>query len=152
MCGIAGYVQRQPHPKGLIERMTSRLSHRGPDGGGAWAGSKDGWSVALGHRRLAIIDLEGGRQPLGNEDGSVQITYNGELYNFQTLRDQLERRGHRFATRSDTEVVVHHCEEYGSDGLSGLNGMFAFGLWDQNAGRLLLARDRAGIKPLYYAP
>src|SRR5690349_5299086 len=104
MCGIAGYVQRAPHPPGVIDAMTARLAHRGPDGGGTWCAASDGWHVALGHRRLAIIDLEGGRQPLGNEDGSVRVTYNGEVYNFKALREGLERRGHRFATRSDTEV------------------------------------------------
>ena len=152
MCGIAGYVQRGPQRPGVIERMTSRLAHRGPDGGGTWCDEKDGWHVALGHRRLAIIDVAGGHQPLGNEDGLLQITYNGEVYNFQDLRAHLEPRGHRFATRCDTEVVVHHLEEFGAGGLRALNGMFALGLWDQKLGRLLLARDRAGIKPLYYAP
>jgi len=152
MCGIAGYVQRGGHTPGLIERMAARLSHRGPDGSGVWLDTRDGWHVALGHRRLAVIDLEGGRQPLGNEDGSVQVTYNGELYDFLSLRAALERRGHRFATRCDTETIVHHWEEYGVAGLRELNGMFAFGLWDRAAGTLLLARDRAGIKPLYYAP
>jgi asparagine synthase (glutamine-hydrolysing) len=152
MCGIAGYVQRDPHRPVVIERMTARLAHRGPDGDGTWCNERDGWHVALGHRRLAIIDVAGGHQPLGNEDGSLQITYNGEVYNFRDLRAALEPRGHRFATRCDTEVVVHHVEEFGAGGLRALNGMFALGLWDQGRGRLLLARDRAGIKPLYYAP
>ena len=152
MCGIAGYVQQGGHTPGLIERMTSRLAHRGPDGSGVWLDVKDGWHVALGHRRLSIIDVEGGRQPLGNEDGSVCISYNGEIYNFRALRSELERLGHRFATRCDTEAVVHHWEEHGTAGLRDYNGIFAFGLWDRRAGTLLLARDRAGIKPLYYAP
>lgn len=152
MCGIVGYVQRGAHHPGLIGLMTDRLAHRGPDGRGVWLSARDGWHVALGHRRLAIIDIEGGRQPLGNEDGSIQITYNGEVYNFAGLRVDLERRGHRFATRSDTEVLVHHYEQAGDEGLEALNGIFAFGIWDHNAGRLLLARDRVGVKPLYYAP
>src|SRR5436190_10917325 len=154
MCGIAGYVQRasSADESEIIERMTDRLSHRGPDGRGIWRRRCDGWEIALGHRRLSIIDLEGGAQPLGNEDGSVQITFNGEINNFQLLRAALERAGHRFATRSDTEAMVHHYEECGAAGLAALDGMFAFGLWDQRAGRLLLARDRVGIKPLYYAP
>jgi asparagine synthase (glutamine-hydrolysing) len=152
MCGIAGYVQRQTPPDGLIERMTARLSHRGPDGQGIWRGTFGDWSIALGHRRLAIIDIEGGRQPLADEESSTLITYNGEVYNFQSLREELKQRGHRFATRSDTEVVLHHYREHGADGLAALDGMFAMGIWDQRAGRLTLARDRVGIKPLYYAP
>ncbi|HEX8202988.1 MAG TPA: asparagine synthase (glutamine-hydrolyzing) [Isosphaeraceae bacterium] len=150
MCGIAGIIQREPAP-GVIEAMLGRLAHRGPDGGGTWSGRLGPWSIVLGHRRLAIIDIEGGRQPMGNEDGSVQITYNGEVYNFQDLRRAQERAGHRFASRSDTEAILHHCEQEGPEGLAALDGMFAFGLWDQGRGRLLLARDRAGIKPLYYA-
>src|SRR5438270_13705544 len=118
MCGIAGYVQRASANEGVIERMTARLSHRGPDGQGVWRSTFGEWSIALGHRRLAIIDLAGGHQPLGNEDGSVQITFNGEIYNFALLREELIRRGHRFATRSDTEVLVHHHEDYGVEGLA----------------------------------
>src|SRR5947207_7010924 len=129
MCGIAGYVQRDPHAPGVIERMTHRLAHRGPDGSGISRAAKGGWHVALGHRRLAIIDIEGGRQPLGNEDGSVQISYNGEVYNFPSLHDDLIQRGHRFATRCDTEVIVHHYEEHGVNGLAALDGMFAFAIW-----------------------
>jgi asparagine synthase (glutamine-hydrolysing) len=151
MCGIAGIVQREPAPQ-VLEAMLARLAHRGPDGRGTWYGSYGPWHVALGHRRLSIIDLEGGRQPMGNEDGSVQITFNGEVYNFVALRRVLERAGHRFATRSDTEAIIHQHEQEGPAGLAALDGMFAFGLWDQGRGRLLLARDRAGIKPLYYAP
>jgi asparagine synthase (glutamine-hydrolysing) len=132
--------------------MNARLRHRGPDGEGSWLAAREGWQVALGHRRLSIIDLEGGRQPLGNEDGTVQITFNGEIYDFSRLRAGLEARGHRFATRSDTEVIVHHWEERGPKGLSELNGMFAFAIWDQKDGSLTLARDRVGIKPLFYAP
>src|SRR5438270_715906 len=113
MCGIAGYVHRVGSSStspidAPIDAMTDRLAHRGPDGRGVWTARCGDWDVALGHRRLSIIDLEGGRQPLGNEDGAVQITFNGEIYNFQTLRAMLESRGHRFATRSDTEVIVHY--------------------------------------------
>src|SRR5881392_2637648 len=131
MCGIAGYIQRasSDDDPAVIDRMTDRLSHRGPDGRGVWRSTRDGWRIALGHPRLSIIDLQGGAQPLGNEDGSVQITFNGEIYNFQLLRAALERSGHRFATRSDTEAIVHHYEECGAAGLAALDGMFAFGLW-----------------------
>lgn len=158
MCGIAGFITRitdasQNETADLrrLHSMMDRIAHRGPDGAGHWTGVNTGWRVCLGHRRLSIIDLEGGRQPLGNEDGSIQITFNGEVFNFQELRSGLEAKGHRFATRSDTESIVHHYEERGSQGLSELNGMFAFAIWDQRTGELLLARDRAGIKPLYYA-
>src|SRR2546421_5946938 len=155
MCGIAGYVQRASSPHHPIERMTARLSHRGPDGQGVWHGRCTGtdgeWEIALGHRRLSIIDPAGGHEPLSNEDGSVWITYNGEVYNFRELQRDLEQRGHRFATRCDTEAIVHHYEDHGEGGLRDLHGMFAFAIWDANASRLLIARDRIGIKPLYYA-
>ena len=164
MCGIAGFIQPATAPhRGTLARMLSEIAHRGPDGEGEWhaetpLGAPDGtvnvtgpWHVALGHRRLAIIDLATGAQPMDNEDGSVVITFNGEIYNFQTLRPALERQGHRFKTRSDTETIVHHFEQHGADGVRALSGMFAFALWDAGAQRLLLARDRVGIKPLYYA-
>src|SRR5581483_5225304 len=151
MCGIAGFIQKESPPDELIERMTDRVAHRGPDGRGIWRGRFGEWSIALGHRRLAIIDLACGAQPLGNEDDSVQITFNGEIYNFALLREELIRRGHRFKTHCDTEAIVHHFEEHNVDGLTSLDGMFAFGIWDQNLGQLTLARDRIGIKPLYYA-
>src|SRR5213075_2801514 len=121
------------------------------DGEGFWRGTTSEWAVALGHRRLSIIDIEGGKQPLSNEDGTIWVTYNGEIYNFRQLRAELDRKGHRFATRCDTEVIVHHYEEYGERRLGDLSGMFAFGLWDHRAERLLLVRDRIGIKPLFYA-
>jgi asparagine synthase (glutamine-hydrolysing) len=152
MCGIAGYVQRASASDDLIDRMTDRLAHRGPDGRGVWRGTFGEWSIALGHRRLAIIDLQGGTQPLGNEDGSVQITYNGEVYNFALLRERLLQRGHQFATHCDTESIIHHFEDHGPEGFASLDGMFALGIWDQSAGQLTLARDRIGVKPLYYAP
>lgn len=150
MCGIAGFISRARQPE-VLDAMLARIAHRGPDGEGRWLGEQGGWHIHLGHRRLSIIDIEGGRQPMGNEDGRLQITYNGELYNFKDLRAALAPR-HHFATRSDTEVVVHHFEEHGAAGLSDLNGMFAFALWDGRSGALTLARDRPGIKPLYYAP
>src|SRR5438093_2541627 len=140
MCGIAGFVQRTPMPE-VLDAMLARIAHRGPDGEGRWIAEHSRWVVHLGHRRLSIIDLEGGRQPMGNEDGRVQLTYNGELYNFLELRKRLEPR-HRFTTRSDTEVIVHHVEEKGRQGLAELDGMFAFAAWDGDTGELLLARDR----------
>src|SRR5205807_8700670 len=124
-----------------------QLRHRGPDAEGFLL---DG-SVALGHRRLKIIDLEGGAQPLANEDETVWVIFNGEIYNFAEVREELERAGHRFATRSDTEVIVHAYEEYGTDCFRRFNGMFALAIWDSRRGALLLARDRIGKKPLYYA-
>jgi asparagine synthase (glutamine-hydrolysing) len=126
--------------------MNERLVHRGPDSDGLF---HDG-GVALAMRRLSIIDLEGGDQPISNEDGSVTVVQNGEIYNYRELREELERRGHRFATHSDTEVLVHLYEEHGDGFVERLRGMFAIALWDARERRLLLARDRFGIKPLYY--
>jgi asparagine synthase (glutamine-hydrolysing) len=150
MCGIAGFVERRVSPDAL-PRMLARLAHRGPDGEGQWGTQAGPWHVTLGHRRLSIIDVAGSPQPMENEDGALAVTYNGELYNFQELRPALEARGHRFRTRGDTEVIVHHVEEHGAAGVAALDGMFAFAVWDGRARRLVLARDRAGIKPLYYA-
>jgi asparagine synthase (glutamine-hydrolysing) len=145
MCGIAGFTWPDP---GLIASMTAAVSHRGPDDEGFHVGPR----VSLGHRRLSIIDLSAnGRQPLGNEDGSVQLVFNGEIYNFRELRKTLEAAGHRFRSQSDSEVIVHAYEEYGVECLKRLRGMFALAIWDQNSRTLLLARDRLGIKPLYYA-
>ena len=127
--------------------MLQTIVHRGPDG----EGRLDRPGLALGMRRLAIIDLAGGDQPIFNEDGSVAVVFNGEIYNFRELRADLERRGHRFATRSDTEVLVHGYEQWGDEMLHRLVGMFAFALWDENRRRLLVARDRFGKKPLYYS-
>src|SRR5205085_6692400 len=152
MCGIAGFVQRAPPDSSVIERMLARLRHRGPDGCGTWQSRCGDWIITLGHRRLAIIDLAGGHEPIGKEAGSRQVIYNGEIYNFRSLRADLELRGHRFSTHCDCEVIVHHVEEHGATELEQLDGMFAFAAWDQRAGQLLLARDRAGIKPLYFAP
>ncbi|HYE86608.1 MAG TPA: asparagine synthase (glutamine-hydrolyzing) [Vicinamibacterales bacterium] len=149
MCGIAGVYNASGEPVAvpLLRRMSSVIGHRGPDGVGDFT---DG-PVGLSHSRLAIIDLTpSGHQPIANETGSVVLTYNGEIYNFQNLRLELEARGHQFHSRTDSEVVVHAYEEWGVAALSRFNGMFAFALWDAPQRRLLLARDRFGIKPLYY--
>ncbi|MGE5176191.1 MAG: asparagine synthase (glutamine-hydrolyzing), partial [Hyphomicrobiales bacterium] len=150
MCGIAGIVDlegsRTPSQE-LLVRMNDLQAHRGPDEVGYHVEP----GVGLAHRRLAIIDLASGQQPLTNEDGSVVITYNGEIYNFADLHAELEARGHRFRTRCDTEVIVHAWEEWGPACVERFRGMFAFGLWDRRQGRFFLARDRLGIKPLYYA-
>ncbi|MFI5026316.1 MAG: asparagine synthetase B, partial [Solirubrobacterales bacterium] len=149
MCGICGMVSTEhgapPEPE-VVARMNSRLVHRGPDSDGLF----DGGRAVLAARRLSIIDLEGGDQPIANEDGSVVVVQNGEIYNYRELRRELERRGHRFATHSDTEVLVHLYEEHGEEFVERLRGMFAIALWDKRRRRLLLARDRFGIKPLYY--
>ena len=149
MCGIAGVVHadpRYPVEPDLIRRMTGVMAHRGPDADGFHLGP----GVALGHRRLSIIDLSTGDQPIFNEDGTVAVVFNGEIYNFRELREDLRSRGHRFTTQSDTEVIVHAYEDGGPDCVARLRGMFAFALWDERRRRLLLARDRAGKKPLYY--
>ena len=149
MCGIAGIVDtvgQRPIDSTLLRRMTDRLAHRGPDGDGFHIHN----GVGFGHRRLAIIDVAGGQQPLFNEDGTVSITFNGEIYNYQELMIELERKGHRFKTRSDTEVIVHAWEEWGEAAVNRLQGMFAFAVWDENRQTLFLARDRFGKKPLYY--
>jgi asparagine synthase (glutamine-hydrolysing) len=144
MCGICGFNWADDH---LLERMKSTIAHRGPDAHGSYVA--DG--ISLGHLRLSIVDLsETGRQPLTNEDGTVWITFNGEIYNAPTLRKFLESKGHRFRGHSDTEVIVHAYEEYGPDVVQHLTGMFAFAIWDAPRRRLVLARDRLGIKPLYY--
>lgn len=145
MCGICGFQAEAPDPE-VLRRMNARLRPRGPDDEGCHVGV----GVALGMRRLQVIDLPGGAQPMANEDGSVLVVYNGEVYNFRELRAELRARGHRFATGSDTEVIVHGYEEWG-DGLpERLDGMFAFALWDARTRSWLLARDRMGQKPLYY--
>ncbi len=149
MCGIGGIVDVRGRPVEplLLRRLCDVLAHRGPDDEGYYING----AVALGQRRLAILDLAGGRQPMSNEDETVWVTFNGEIYNFQDLRQRLEGLGHRFATRSDTEVIVHAYEQYGTDCVKELRGMFAFALWDQRAHMLTLARDRVGKKPLFYA-
>jgi asparagine synthase (glutamine-hydrolysing) len=152
MCGICGIVFDDPTrkaPEGLIGRMTDRLEHRGPDDRGA----HEEPGVSLGHSRLSIIDLStAGRQPMTNEDGSLLIVFNGEIYNFAELREELVKRGHVFSSHTDTEVILHLYEEKGNACLSDLRGMFAFALWDRRRRRLFAARDRAGQKPLVWAP
>jgi len=148
MCGICGVFDLGGNPvePSLVHRMAFALRHRGPDGEGFYIRGR----VGLGHRRLSIIDLSGGAQPISNEDETIQIVFNGEIYNFVELREELERKGHRFKTRSDTEVIVHGYEQWGVDCVNRLNGMFAFAIWDQGRQRLFMARDHLGIKPLYY--
>lgn len=148
MCGIVGVLRqdRAPVDRSRLKDMTDTIAHRGPDGEGFHV---DG-PVGLGHRRLSIIDLAGGAQPMASEDGSVWISYNGEVYNYRELRRELEARGARFRTSSDTEVIVAAYQEWGVECLSRLRGMFAFGIWDGKRRRMFLARDRAGIKPLVY--
>ncbi len=150
MCGISGILNlgQAPAPsRSELEQMIHALQHRGPDGYGFFL---DG-PVGLAHARLSIIDLEGGDQPIHNEDCTVQVVFNGEIFNFLELREELQGRGHRFYTRSDTEVIVHLYEEYGDDFVLHLIGQFAIALWDARRQRLLLVRDRAGIRPLYYS-
>jgi asparagine synthase (glutamine-hydrolysing) len=149
MCGIAGWAGDVGADRQTLLRMCDALVHRGPDDCGLVI---EPGRAALGFRRLAVIDLETGHQPIPNEDGTVQVTCNGEIYNFRELRDQLQRDGHRFRTRSDSEVIGHLYEQRGPDCLLGLEGMFAIALWDRAENRLLLARDRLGVKPLYWAP
>lgn len=149
MCGIAGLANfdGRPADAALVRRMTDVLAHRGPDGSGL---HMDG-CVGLGHRRLAIIDLATGAQPMGSADGTIWITYNGEIYNFWEVRSELEAHGYVFHTTSDTEAVLRAYEAFGVDCLKRLRGMFAFAIWDSRKRQLLLARDRVGIKPLVYA-
>jgi len=150
MCGIVGIAKFNPEDsveEARLKRMRDTLRHRGPDGEGLLIDER----VGLGHRRLAIVDVAGGQQPLSNEDESVWVVCNGEIYNHTALRAELERKGHVYRTRSDTETIVHLYEEVGDRCVERLRGMFALALWDRRRRRLLLARDRLGIKPLYYA-
>ena len=147
MCGIAGFVTARGEAEGpVLQKMLARIAHRGPDGQGVFVEGR----AALGHRRLAIIDLDGGPQPMFNEDGRLAVVFNGEIYNYQALTAELQAAGHTFATRSDTEVLLHGWEEWGRALLPRLRGMFAFALWDRQTGTLFCARDAFGIKPLYY--
>jgi asparagine synthase (glutamine-hydrolysing) len=149
MCGIVGIVQFDPRGRveeARVARMRDILFHRGPDGAGIFVEN----NVGLGHRRLAIVDLAGGHQPMANEDESVWIVFNGEIYNHTQLRRELEARGHRYRTRSDTETILHLYEDLGERCVERLRGMFAFAIWDRRRQQLVLARDRLGIKPLYY--
>ena len=158
MCGIAGVVDAddrhwprgtawEEHERARLRAMCSAIRHRGPDDEGVHLEP----GVALGMRRLAIIDLATGQQPIHNEDRSVLVVFNGEIYNYAELRRELESLGHTFYTASDTETIVHAYDEWGEDGFARLRGMFGIALWDRRNGVLLLARDRVGIKPLHYA-
>jgi asparagine synthase (glutamine-hydrolysing) len=150
MCGLAGLVMRDvgcSPSKEALEAACGALRHRGPDGSGTFVAG----SVGLAHTRLSIIDVMGGRQPMSNDDDSVVAIFNGEIWNHASLRRELQDRGHRFATRSDTEVLIHGYEEWGRDLVQRLDGMFAFAVWDTHHSRLFVARDRLGKKPLYYA-
>jgi asparagine synthase (glutamine-hydrolysing) len=156
MCGIVGFLTSNifniPDFE-ILRRMRETLAHRGPDDLGEYIRPLDDYGpfVFMGHRRLSIIDLSGGHQPLSNENGTIWVIFNGEIYNFKELRDELERLGHQFKTCSDTEVVVHAYEEYREECFKRFNGMFAIGIWDELNHRLILARDRLGKKPLYYS-
>src|SRR5689334_11790974 len=155
MCGIAGFVDRNDvgsrlgpgANRDLVHRMCDAIRHRGPDDEGVWV--DDG--VALGMRRLSIIDLATGHQPIHNEDRTVWIVFNGEIYNFRELRAELEAAGHRFYTGTDTEAIVHAYEQWGASAIGRLRGMFGLAIWDTRSRTLVAARDRIGIKPLYYA-
>src|ERR1700687_1261503 len=149
MCGITGFVNRDPQrpaDRALLGRMTEVIAHRGPDGNGLFTAGAAG----LGHCRLSIVDLsENGAQPMTNEDGTVHVTFNGEIYNFADLRKELIDKGHAFRSRCDTEVLVHGYEEWGADLPARLRGDFAFAVWDENRRRLMRVRDPLGVKPLY---
>lgn len=150
MCGIAGFIDygfESDERQRILDEMCRAIAHRGPDDQGT---TVLGDGVALGMRRLAIIDLKGGQQPISNEDGSVVVVFNGEIYNFRELQKELEARGHHFRTHSDTEAIVHAYEEYGTRCVNRFRGMFAFALWDESKRKLFIARDRVGKKPLYY--
>ena len=152
MCGICGeliFNGRDRVQQRVLEAMRDAMEHRGPDDAGAWL-SRDG-SVGLGHRRLSIVDLSpAGHQPMSNEDGTVWIVFNGEIYNHRDLRKQLEKHGHVYRSQCDTETILHAYEQYGEQCVEYFEGMFAFAIWDENRQRLFFARDRIGIKPLYY--
>jgi len=151
MCGITGWIRLdnsdpRDHTHDMLHSMCESIVHRGPNSEGIWMDD----TVALGMRRLSIIDLHTGDQPVFNEDKSVIVMMNGELYNYREVRDELERLGHNFVTRSDTEILPHLYEEYGDDLVDHINGMYTFSLWDTRRQKLLIARDRFGEKPLYY--
>ena len=148
MCGFAGFIDSTEieKKKEILKAMTDSIAHRGPDGEGFFTDSK----VAMGFRRLSIIDLAGGDQPLFNEDKTLVINFNGEIYNYKELKEELIKCGHVFATNSDTEVIVHGYEEYGTDVVNKLRGMFGFVIWDTKTETLFGARDPFGIKPFYY--
>src|SRR6266481_772967 len=150
MCGICGifeYKSKADVSRELVHKMNQTMIHRGPDDGGVFVGP----GIGLGHRRLSIIDLAGGHQPMSNEDGTIWVLLNGEIYNYPELRAELLQRGHKFVTKSDTEAIVHLYEEYAEGCFERLRGMFSIALWDARNRKLVLARDRVGKKPLFYA-
>ncbi|MEO1489655.1 MAG: asparagine synthase (glutamine-hydrolyzing), partial [Pseudomonadota bacterium] len=154
MCGIAGIFHAhsaQPINPRRVERMCEALVHRGPDGSGVWTKAGEGHAVALGHRRLSIIDLEGSPQPMHAANQRATIVFNGEIYNYRALRSELEAEGARFLTQGDTEVILAAWQRWGVDCLPKLDGMFAFALYDHEQRTLFMARDRFGVKPLFYA-
>ena len=146
MCGIAGYISEKKPTKKIIKAMTDRIAHRGPDGEGFYLDD----NIALGHRRLAILDLTTGDQPIYNEEKDVVVVLNGEIYNYQELREELKKKKHKFVTKTDTEVLVHGYEEWGHNLTKKLRGMYAFAIWNKKEQELYMARDGWGIKPLYY--
>src|SRR6185312_8360826 len=149
MCGIAGLMQFGRDARvdiDTVRHMCTVMAHRGPDDDGYYVSGP----VGLGMRRLSIVDLARGHQPISNEDETAWVVFNGEIYNHAELREQLQARGHRYRTNSDTETIIHLYEEYGRDCVRHLRGMFAFAIWDVKKQRLFIARDRVGIKPLYY--
>lgn len=147
ICGIVGPGSQSPETLRTVRKMVNAIRHRGPDDEGFYQDE----FVILGHARLSIIDVEHGAQPMPNEDRSIWVMLNGEIYNYIELRQELVAKGHVFSTKSDTEVVLHAYEEYGEACVDRFNGMFAFSIWNKARRRLFLARDRVGIKPLYYA-
>lgn len=150
ICGILNFGASEIIDKGLLQKMCDSLIHRGPDEGGIYISSSFSPAIGLGHRRLSIIDLDTGTQPIHNEDRTIWIVFNGEIYNFHNLKTELQKKGHRFYTRTDTEVIVHLYEDMHEECVNELNGMFSFAIWDEKEKRLILARDRVGIKPLFY--
>src|SRR5690348_10889521 len=155
MCGIFGWLLPSDQQPGrdVLERLTNRLVHRGPDGAGFWVGDTESGDhqIAFGHRRLSIIDIDGGAQPMASRDGTIVLVFNGEIYNYIELRDELKRMGHVFRTASDTEVVIEAYRAWELDAVTRFRGMFAFALWDSRSQRLVLARDAFGKKPLFYS-
>src|SRR6266704_6162417 len=149
MCGIAGLLELKRNAQAnsaILRQMCDVMAHRGPDDEGIYTQDR----IGIGMRRLSIVDLATGHQPMSNEDGSLWIVFNGEIYNHQSLREPLIARGHSYRTHSDTETIIQLYEEYGKDCVQHLRGMFAFAIWDRNRKTLFIARDRLGIKPLYY--
>ena len=146
ICGVYNFGTGEPVDAAMLKRATDAMAHRGPDDDGFYL---DG-ELGLGNRRLSIIDLPGGHQPLANEDESIWITFNGEIYNYRDLRPDLIARGHKFRTNSDTETILHLYEEHDLGFLAYLRGMFAFAIWDRRKRQLLLVRDRLGVKPLLF--